>query len=286
MKKTVSLVLGGGGARGLAHVGVIRWLEENDYEIKSISGCSIGALVGGFYAAEKLEKYVEWLEGLDTLSMLKLLDFKGEGGLVSGEKLMKTLKDLVGEHDIQDLPIKFTAVATDIDAEEEVWIDKGSLLDAIRASISLPLFFEPFKRDGKSLVDGGVLNSVPISPTVEDTTDMTIVVNLGAEPSKDAPLKAKKEQDEEVKEDIRSKLKSYMKNISLPDISLSENGMYIVANKSFDTMQGTIAKMKIKSYSPDVEIAIPRNLCGTFEYNLSTQIIEYGYNKCKESFTP
>ena len=120
MKKRVSLVLGSGGARGLAHIGVIRWLEENGYKIDSISGCSMGALIGAFYAVGKLDAYVEWLDDIDTLDMLKLLDFKGDGGLVLGDKLMSKLQDIAGEHNIEDLPINFTAVATDINAVKEI----------------------------------------------------------------------------------------------------------------------------------------------------------------------
>ncbi len=278
MSKRVSLVLGSGGARGLAHVGIIKWLEENDYKIESISGCSIGALIGGFYAAGKLDEYVKWLEEVDTLAMLKLLDFKGVGGLVSGDKLMAKLEEIVGDHDIASLDIKYTAVAANIESEKEVWINEGSLLNAIRASISLPLFFAPYNHNGRVVVDGGVLNPVPIAPTLHDSTDLTIAVNLGAEASDDAVIKKKEEKDDTT---IASKIKSYMENISIPE-SVST---YMVAYKSFDTMQGTIAKMKLAAYSPDIEIDIPRNICGTFDFALSKEIIEYGYKKCEESFT-
>ena len=178
-KKTISLVLGSGGARGMAHIGIIRWLEEHDYLIKSIAGCSMGALIGGFYATGKLDNYTAFLKQLDTIGILKLLDFKGTGGLVSGEKLMVKLEELVGDCNIEDLPIKFTAVASDVKEEKEIWMNRGSLLNAIRASISLPLFFTPHPYQGRLLVDGGVLNPVPIAPTFHDNTDLTIAVNLG-----------------------------------------------------------------------------------------------------------
>ena len=178
-EKTVSLVLGSGGARGMAHIGIIKWLEEHNYKIESISGCSMGALIGGFYAAGKLDKYSEWLATLDVLGILKLLDFQGSGGLVSGTVLMEKLQELVGDQNIEDLPIKFTAVASDINQEKEIWMSRGSLLSAIRASISLPLFFTPHLYEGTFLVDGGVLNPVPVTPTFHDNTDITIAVNLG-----------------------------------------------------------------------------------------------------------
>ncbi len=276
-KKTVSLVLGSGGARGLVHIGIIRYLEEHNYKIKSISGCSMGALVGGFYAAGKLDDYARWLESVDVIDMLKLLDFKGSGGLVSGEKLMSKLSELLGDVNIEDLEMKFTAVATNIDTEKEVWINSGSLLNAVRASISLPMFFTPFiTSSGDRLVDGGVLNPVPIAPSFHDDTDITISVNLGGEPSSLFPI-----TKEERNKPLSKKIQEYMKNISLPDSISKEDGMYVIANKSFETMQGALARMKLSAYPSDVEINVARNLCGTFEFNKASQLIEYGYNLCK-----
>ena len=272
-KKTISLVLGSGGARGIVHIGIIKWLEEHNYEIQSISGCSMGALVGGFYAAGKLDAYTEWLESIDVLDMLKLLDFKGSGGFVSGEKLMQKMQSLVGDAKIEDLDIKFTAVATDIDAQKEIWLNKGSLLDAIRASISLPLFFTPFAYKGKRLVDGGVLNPVPIAPTFHDSTDLTISVNLGGESTAEFPFKEDKPQNS---------IQKIINKISIPD-AFTEAGMYSVANKSFETMQSSIATMKLAAYPSDIELDIPINLCGTFEFNKAKELIEYGYNFCQQS---
>jgi NTE family protein len=276
-KKTVSLVLGSGGARGLAHIGIIRYLEEHDYEIRSISGSSIGALVGGFYAAGKLDNYVQWLESADVLDMLKLLDFKGSGGIVSGTKLMKKLEEVVGDANIEELDIQFTAVATDIDSEKEVWINRGSLLNAVRASISLPMFFSPYITSAqRRLVDGGVLNPVPIAPIFHNDTDLSISVNLGGEASPLCPI-----QKKTTNKGFSKKVQEYMQNISLPDTITKENGMYVIANKSFETMQGALARMKLSAYPSDIEIDLPRNLCGTFEFHKAAELIEYGYNFCK-----
>jgi len=278
-KKTVSLILGSGGARGMAHIGVIKWLEENDYEIQSISGCSIGALIGGFYAAGKLDIYTEWLKTLDTFDMFKLLDFKGTGGLVSGFTLMQKLEELTGDYNIEELPIKFTAVATDINGEKEVWINTGSLLSAMRASISLPLFFTPHFHNGKLLLDGGILNPVPIAPTFHDTTDLSVAVNLGAENTNPIILK------QTIKDaNFLSKVKQYVVDATLPASGLEENGFYSITNKSFDTMQSTIARMKLSAYPPDVEIKIPRSLCGSLDFDKINEIIDYGYEVCAYTF--
>lgn len=180
--KNISLVLGSGGARGLAHIGVIHWLEENDFKIKSISGCSMGALIGGVYAKGKLDDFEHWVRAINKVDIVTLLDISwSKTGLVKGDKIIDALTDLVGDQLIEELPIGFTAVAADIKNEKEVWIQSGKLFDAIRASISLPLFFTPFNRNGEDLIDGGVLNPVPIAPTFGDETDITIAVNLGGD---------------------------------------------------------------------------------------------------------
>jgi len=274
-EKKISLVLGSGGARGIVHIGIIKWLEEHHYTIESISGCSMGALIGGFYAAGKLDAYTEWLRNIDMIDMFKLLDFKGSGGFISGKKLMKTLEEILGQHSIEELPIKFTAVATDIDAQKEVWINDGPLLNAIRASISLPLFFTPYNYKGKKLVDGGVLNPVPIAPTFHDSTELTISVNLGGERVEhDLLAKPKKSKS------LSTTFQKYINSVAIPD-SLTKDGMYEIANNSFDTMQSSIARMKLAAYPSDIEIDIPVNLCGTFEFNKADELIEYGYKICE-----
>ncbi len=275
--KTVSLVLGSGGARGLAHVGVIRWLEEHNYKIESISGCSMGALVGGFYAAGKLDDYVSWLQGLDTMSMFKLLDFKGSGGLVAGDKLMSALSNILGANLIEELDIDFTAVATAMKSQKEVWINKGELIHAIRASISLPLFFEPYLYNGKYLIDGGVLNPVPMAPVFHNDTDMSIAINLGGEVDVSAALKTPIKR-----KTMLDKFQNYIAELSLPDSLTKDDGMYAVANNSFDAMQSTIARVKLAAYPPDVEVIVPRNVCGAFEFNRSKELIKYGYDLCEK----
>ncbi len=153
------MVLGSGGARGLAHIGIIQWLEEHDYRIESISGCSMGALVGGIYAAGELDSYREWVCALRRTDVLRFLDLAfTSGGLIKGDRIMDTLRRMVGEHAIEDLPIAYTAVATDIDRQREVWISEGPLFDAIRASIAVPTVFTPHQYLGLTLLDGGLLN--------------------------------------------------------------------------------------------------------------------------------
>ena len=285
-QKTVSLVLGSGGARGLAHIGIIRWLEEHAYQIQSVSGSSMGALVGGIYATGKLNEFEQWVRAVSAFDMLTFLDISfGRGGFVKGERLMNTLRNLIGDRLIEDLPLTFTAVAADIVREREVWINTGSLFDAIRASISLPFFFTPFKYQGINLIDGGVLNPVPIAPTFHDLTDLTIAVNLSAPPMRvvePRPIAPPVEAGSLAM--LQDKIAQFLANFqaSADDKDDDEWGMYYIANQSFDAMQGAIARQKLAAYPPDIVVELPRNACGTLEFDRAAEMIALGYQKAEE----
>ena len=288
--KTVSLVLGSGGARGLAHIGVIEALKEHDYEIASIAGCSVGALIGGIYAAGELDKFEEWVRGVSKLEIVNLLDVAWQSdGLVKGDKIIDKLVDLVGDQQIEDLPISFTAVATDITNGGEVWLSKGRLFDAIRASISLPLFFTPVKRRGATLIDGGCLNPVPIVPTLADDTDLTFAVNLNGTPV--GKTARRKKSDEKKEEGESSAVRQWIeKTIDDLSESLSKKAdgdwdAYDVANQAFDTMQTTIARQKMAAYPPDVSIEIPRDACGTLEFDRADELIELGREQAEQALS-
>lgn len=284
-KKTVSLVLGSGGARGLSQIGVIHWLEENDYDIQSISGCSMGALIGGIYATGKLDVYTEWVSAITTRDMLKLLDISfGTAGMVKGEKIINTLKELVGDCKIEDLPITYTAVASDIVNEKEVWIDEGPLFDAIRASIALPFFFTPFSINDVELLDGGILNPVPIAPTFSDNTQLKIAVNLGGPVDTKIKTSGLGNRRAEARPDLINKISGFIDNV-LGDGNESEVGtlgMLDIADQSFDAMQGAIARQKLAAYPPDVIIELPRNICGMLEFDRADEMIELGYKAAAE----
>jgi len=177
----ISLVLGSGGARGYAHIGAIEELLAQGFDIRSVSGSSMGALVGGVYAAGKLDAYRDWVKPLQRFDVLRLLDwtFTG-GGMIKGDRIIDKLRDLIGDMRIEDLPISYTAVAVDLLAQREVWFSRGSLFDAIRASIAIPTVLRPHHYEGRTLVDGGLLNPVPITPTLRDLTDCTIAVDVNA----------------------------------------------------------------------------------------------------------
>ena len=285
-EKTVSLVLGSGGARGLAHIGVIHWLEENDFKIKSIVGCSIGAVIGGIYAAGKLDVYEQWVRTLTKADIVTLLDLSwAKSGLVRGEKLVNTLVGLVGEKLIEDLPISFTAVATDLRGQKEVWIRSGSLFDAMRASFAIPLFFTPFRLNGVDLVDGGVLNPVPIAPVFGDHTDITIAVNLNGPPETPIEPAVVSAAPQSPASPFREKLNRFISRLqpSTPGGGSRDWGPYEIAIQGFEAMQSTISRLKLAAYPPDIVIDIPRNVCKTLEFDRAAEIIALGYNKTKIS---
>jgi NTE family protein len=195
---TISLVLGSGGARGYAHIGAIEELCAQGFDIRSVSGCSMGALIGGIYAAGKLEAYRDWVKALQRFDVLRLLDWTFRGGLIKGDRIINKLRDLIGDVNIEELPISFTAVAVDLMAQREVWFSRGSLFDAIRASIAIPALLRPHHYQGRTLVDGALLNPVPITPTLRDLTDCTIAIdaNAQAEPhSGDGAVEANPEKE-------------------------------------------------------------------------------------------
>lgn len=285
-RKTISLVLGSGGARGLAHIGVIRWLERHGCEIRSISGSSMGALVGGIYAIGKLDEYERWARAITKRDMLALMDVSfGLDGLIKGDRLIGTLRNLVGDERIENLPISFTAVAANITRRKEVWFRQGPVFDAIKASIALPIFFKPVVVDGEDLIDGGILNPVPIAPTFSDLTDFTIAVNLCAHPVKGVETATDRLREEESEDG--SGLSHAVTDFigTLTDritMKRKEFRPYDIIYKSFDAMQGTIARQKIAAYPPDAVLDIPINLASLMDFDKAAPIIRYGYDLAAE----
>jgi len=288
--RSVSLVLGSGGARGLAHIGIIQWLEQSGYRIESISGCSMGALVGGIFAAGQLDTYCDWVCALRRTDVLRFLDLAFQsGGLIKGDRIMGTLRRMVGEHAIEDLPIAYTAVATDIERQREVWISKGPLFDAIRASISVPTVFTPHQYMGLTLLDGGLLDPVPIAPTFRDLTDLTIAVNLNGEPgAMSVPKKAESGShagrgDDNIRKQIRDFLDGIGSNLMPDDDGDSDElGVFELLSRAFETMQNAIAAAKLAAYAPDLVINVPRNVCDAHEFHRARQIIGIGHRLAAE----
>ena len=284
--KSVSLVLGSGGARGLAHIGVIEWLTENGYEIRSIAGSSMGALVGGIYAARKLEVYAQWVSALERSHVIRLLDPSlGRSGLFRGERIIGVLRELIGDFDIADLPLSYTAVATDIESGEEVWLREGRLFDAIRASMATPLVFTPFKHGERTLLDGALVNPLPVTPTLDDGTDLTIAVNLGG-PAEPRPVQAQPARADGGNPYAR-RIGDFVAALR-PNRPAGESarGMLDVALVSMQTMHDTIARLKLAAHAPDVTVEIPRNACGYHEFWRAEELIALGRERAAQALAP
>jgi len=279
-KHTVSLVLGGGGARGLAHIGVIESLVKNDFEIRSIAGTSMGALIGGIYAMGKLDVYTGWVTALKKRDVIRLLDLSfALDGLFKGERIIDVLKKLIGESIIEDLPIAYTAVATDLESGKEVWLDHGPLFDAIRASMAIPGVFASHSHQGKQLLDGGLVNPVPIMPTLKDKTDLTIAVNINARPGQQVRIKESPQaQDEQQLSNYRQRIIQFIDSLK-QHIELRSSGtlsMFEVIVKSKEIMENTLTQVQLEKCAPDILIEIPRNICGFHEFYRASELIEVG----------
>lgn len=283
--RTVSLVLGSGGARGHAHIGVIRAVEERGYEIRNIAGCSMGALVGGVYAAGALDDYADWAFTLESTDVLKLLDMSFSGhSLFKGERIFDALRDLLGERQIEDLDRGFVAVATALDEQREVWLSRGELFAAIRASSAVPGFFAPVTRDHRLLVDGGLINPIPIAPTLMDTTDATIAVNLNAiNGRRQSPASPDDECEPESGQEEKGYGERVVDWLREPFAGDDDGGQQEprsaidLLSKSLDTMQGSIARMKLATYAPTTIVEIPRHAADFFEFHRAEEMAQLGY---------
>jgi NTE family protein len=285
-KKTISLVLGSGGARGHAHIGVIRAIEERGLPISNISGTSMGAVIGGIYAADELATYTNWAYELEKSDVVKLLDFSFTWtSIFKGERIIEVLKELVGDRKIEDLDTGFTAVATALDEQREVWLNSGSLFRAIRASTAVPGVFAPVELNGRTLVDGGLVNPIPIAPTLNDSTDLTIAVDLsGTEDGHGhAKKKATRDRQPRPEDNYREKISNFV--AQLLESEDSEQAAPDAADllvKSIDVMQGAIARLKLAAYAPDLVVKIPRDACTFFEFHRAEEMAELGYERtCK-----
>ncbi len=258
-KPKVSLVLSGGGARGYTHIGVIKEIKKH-FEIVSISGTSMGAVIGSLEACGKLENYEKWVMSLDFLDIFKFLrsPFK-----LDGSKIFNKIRALSGGNfKIEKLPVKFTAVATDLTKKKEVWFQKGDLWTAVQASSAIPGVFEPVVINGHTLVDGGVLNLMPIAPVMSDFSDLIIAVDINAqESSREFKLSKETAKKQSIFEDVWNSL---FKEKQDP------------VNKSIDLMMDVIFRYRKAEYTPDIMIEIPENLAQWYEFHKAPQLIEIG----------
>lgn len=287
-EKKVHLVLGSGGARGIAHIAVIEELEKAGYEIIEVIGCSMGAVVGGIYAAGHLPEYKKWILGLSKRDVFDLLDFTfAKQGFVKGEKLFAKHVEVTGEEKIEDFPIPFTAVATDMRDHSEVHFKKGDLYKALRASVSMPGFFVPVVENGQVLVDGGVLNPLPVN-LVEKKEDAEIIaVNLNGkkDPKYDKPSEPDRLEEMQKWFDniLPDSLKTNRKAKAKSELPADEDSFSLIElmDSSFSFTQDRLTELIIELYKPNHLIEIPRNVCGVFDFDQGKRVYDIGKEACK-----
>ena len=284
LNKKVHLVLGSGGARGIAHIAVIEELEKNGFEIIEVIGCSMGAVIGGIYAAGHLREYKEWLFGLNRKDVFDLMDFTFTNqGFVKGEKIFAEHKKMTGDLEIEQLSIPFTAVATDMKHNQEVYFRSGDLYQALRASVAIPGFITPVVLDGKVLVDGGVLNPLPVSLVKKQEGAIIVAVDLNARAdaglSKKKKKKKKKEEppnwfDKLIPENIKELARKHEEEKQKKEeeaFSLLE-----LMESTFSFTQDRLTSLMLEMYKPEIVVSIPRNTCSTFDFYKAKEVYKIG----------
>ncbi len=278
-KPKVHLVLGSGGARGIAHIAVIEELEKEGYEIIEVIGCSMGAVVGGIYAAGQLEEYKSWLINLSRRDVFDLLDFTfTRHGFVKGEKLFAKHLEVTGKFKIEDFRIPFTAVATDMKHNKEVHFTSGPLYKALRASVSIPGFFVPVVDNDRILVDGGVLNPLPINLVHKKDDAIIVAVNLNGPslPKVDnETLTDKKEPTHWFENLLPQVVQEKIKRKEKPEEEESFSLIGLM-DSSFCFIQDRLTELMIEMYKPDKVIEIPRNICGVSDFHHGDEILRIG----------
>ncbi|MCY1138213.1 patatin-like phospholipase family protein [Actinoplanes sp. Pm04-4] len=274
MSRRVALALGSGGARGFAHIGAIEVLEERGFEVCAVAGSSMGALVGGVMATGRLKDFRDWAVSLKQRDVLRLLDPKwAAAGAIGADRLVHQLNEFLTDVEIENLPIPYTAVATDIEARREVWFQKGLLRTAIRASIAIPGVITPVVVDGRLLADGGLLNPVPIEPTAASGADLTIAVSLQAPRTAQEPASpVRATATPQWVEGIRQRFQSRKPAHALPD----DLRIGTVLGLSLDAMQDLIARYRLAGLPPDIHIAVPVSASSVMDFSRAAELVALG----------
>ncbi|MCH9731208.1 MAG: patatin-like phospholipase family protein [Actinomycetia bacterium] len=310
----VALALGSGGARGYAHIGVINELHERGHEIVGIAGSSMGALVGGLEAADKLDEYSSWAGALTQGAVLRLLDPSiTSAGVLRAEKILEAVREILGTVTIEELPVPFTSVATDLVAGKSVWMQRGPVDDAIRASIAIPGVITPHMLDGRLLADGGILDPIPMAPIAAVNADATIAVSLsgndpnargGVGESLTADLLSRMWRNTSSLLDTktaRSLIDTQAGRAVLGRFVTSDDGIedededqgvpavpklggFEVMNRTIDIAQSALARHTLAAYPPDLLIEVPRTACRALDFHRANEVIEIGQELASAAF--
>jgi NTE family protein len=312
MAKRVALALGSGGARGYAHIGVINELRSRGYEVVGVAGSSMGALVGGLFAAGSLEEFTEWSTTLTQRAVLRLLDPSiTAAGVFRAGRFLDAVREILGEVTIEELPIPYTAVTTDLLAGKSVWLQRGLLTEAIRASIAIPGVIAPHVLNGRLLADGGILDPLPMAPIASANADLTVAVSVSgmeADQAGDVPVgpetKATRERlnrllrstsalfdrlgtaaevvdpdgipddadDAADDEDTEDALADDVRQAAMPKL-----GSFAVMMRTIDIAQAALARHQMAAYPPDVLIEVPRTACRSLDFHRAAEVVALGH---------
>jgi NTE family protein len=308
--KRVALALGSGGARGYAHIGVINELRDRGYDVVGVSGSSMGALVGGLAAAGKLDEFTDWAETLTQRAVLRLLDPSiTAAGVLRAEKILDAVREILGDVTIQQLPIPYTAVTTDLIAGKSVWLQRGPVDAAIRASIAIPGVIAPHVLDSRLLADGGILDPLPMAPIAAVNADLTIAVSLGGSETPGDPADTEPRPTAEwLNRLLRStsalldtnaarslldtpaarSMLSRFGTADEPDAdeqlidsakeaAVPKLGSFEVMNRTIDIAQAALARHQLANYPPDVLIEVPRSACRSLDFHRAAEVIDTGH---------
>ena len=281
--KNVALVLSGGGARGMAHIGVIEELLKKGYRITSIAGTSIGSLIAGVYTSGKLSEFRDWVTKIGRYDVFRLMDFAiSKKGFIKGEKVFTKLHEFLLDTNIENLNIPYAAVAVDIKNHREIILREGNLIEAIRASVSIPTVLLPINSNGVDLVDGGVLNPLPLDCITRTPGDLLMAVDLNSS----LPYRKPKVPDVsgnhetaylKAKELINEKWSKFHKE------SHRGIGYFDLVTESIYTMQMKLTQHSLEKYKPDILIEISKDACEIFGFHRAEEMIEYGRKQFKAS---
>lgn len=307
----MALALGSGGARGYAHIGVIEALRARGFEIVGITGSSMGAMIGGLQAAGRLDEFADWARSLTQRTILRLLDPSiTAAGVMRAEKILEAVRDILGEVTIDELPIPYTAVATDLLAGKSVWFQHGPLDEAIRASIAIPGVIAPHEVGGRLLADGGILDPLPMAPLAAVNADLTIAVGVSGsevigkrepEPGATADFLNRMVRSTSALLDasaVRSLLDrptaravlsrfgadtwSDEESASGQDDAVDEAlevpklGSFEVMYRAFDIAQSALTRHMLSAYPPDLLIEVPRSTCRSLDFHRAAEVIDIG----------
>jgi NTE family protein len=306
----VALALGSGGARGYAHIGVIEALRTRGFEIVGITGSSMGAMIGGLHAAGRLDEFADWAKSLTQRTILRLLDPSiTAAGVMRAEKILEAVRDILGPVTIEELPIPYTAVATDLLAGKSVWFQHGPLDEAIRASIAIPGVIAPHEVGGRLLADGGILDPLPMAPLAAVNADLTIAVGVSGsevidkrepEPgatvdflnrmvrSTSALLDASAVRSLLDRPTARAVLSRFGADTwseeSASDdgavlddaLGVPKLGSFEVMYRAFDIAQSALTRHMLSAYPPDLLIEVPRSTCRSLDFHRAAEVIDVG----------